>query len=183
MIVPLLVSAVCIEANCEKLPFGPSGKDKALVEIPRESNAFRRHDARSVDNLDEESPVRKRQSTRNNGHSDQHDSRIRSVGRMENRVARSDGNLAHKMAKDALKSPRMQQTINKLTQGAPRKSLHATVKIPAKGNAKAHGKLVRRKGPKKKKRKRHHRRYRNQHSAGLKRGSAKVETAEHQRRH
>lgn len=160
MIVPLLVNAVCIEANSEKLPFGPSGK--ALVEIPRESDAFRRHDARSVDNLDEESPQRKRQSTRNNGHSDRHDSRIRSVGPMENRVARSgDGNLAHKMAKEALKSPKMQQTIHKLTQGAPRKSLHATVKIPARSNAKlshdakAHGKLVRRKGPKKKKRKRY----------------------------
>lgn len=160
--VVLLVSAVCIEVNSEKLSFVPSEIDKAVAEVPPDGDAFEKEESAHDP---EGTFVQKRQLKKSDEHSDRHESKKRSFNTMGSRVPRSgDKNLAQKLAKEALKSPKMQQTMNKLAHGtAPRKNLHATIKLaaPAKGHAKLtgeekkHGKPVRFKGRKKKKRKRY----------------------------
>ncbi|CAL7949955.1 unnamed protein product [Xylocopa violacea] len=183
MIVPLLVSAVCVETNPEILSFAPSEENKAVVQSRRRNDAFINADAESV-NDDEPDLAQKRQLNRNSRHANDQKSKVRrdSVSSLENRFPRSGGGvLAHKMAKDALKSPKMQETIRKLSRvKSPKGTLQATVKLPAvrKGGAKMaderrHRKGVRRKGRRKKKRKRHHRRYKPRHTGLLKRGSSK----------
>ncbi|XP_076637412.1 uncharacterized protein LOC143349774 isoform X2 [Colletes latitarsis] len=157
MIVPLLISAVCIEANGEK--------SKAVAEV-RENDVFGKRDAIS-----------------DHRRSDEHVSRPRGVGSLENRIPRSgDGNLARKMAKEALKSPKMQETMHKLTHGRSshrQNKLFASVKVPgaprrkSSADFKKHGRQTRLKGRQKKKRKRHHRRYGNQQPGWPRRGSSK----------
>ncbi|KZC06586.1 hypothetical protein WN55_10497 [Dufourea novaeangliae] len=173
MIVPLLISAVCIETNSDKLSFVPSKKSEKLTELTQNEQLRKESD---------DSVVEKRETGRGNKFSREHDSRTR--GTMEGRISRAGNeNLARKMAKDALKSPKMQETMNKLSRGGDpkKKKLFVSVKVPAPprgGNArltsaeKKHGRGARTKG-KKKKRKRHHRRHRKDHVGWPRRGSAK----------
>ncbi|KAK1133135.1 hypothetical protein K0M31_014490 [Melipona bicolor] len=158
MIVPLLISAVCVESNSKKLSFVPSEENKALAQSHRQSSTFLKE--KSVHDGDSDL-VEKRHSNKNN---DQ-DSRLRggSMNSLENRLPRTDGGgLAHKMAKDALKSPKMQETIRKLSRVGPKGTFRANVKVPgiSRTGAKAaeerrHQKRMRHNGRRKKKRKRY----------------------------
>ncbi|XP_043515964.1 uncharacterized protein DDB_G0287625 [Frieseomelitta varia] len=177
MIVPLLISAVCVEGNSKKLSFVPSEENKALAQSHRQSSTFLKetsvHDGDS--NL-----VEKRHSNKNN---EFQDSRLRrgSMNSLENGLSRTDGGgLAHKMAKDALKSPEMQETIRKLSRVGTKRTFRTNGKVPgiSKTGAKAaeerrHQKRMRHNGRRKKKRKRHHQRHRKQRPGLLKRGSFK----------
>ena len=160
MIVPLLISAVCVESNSKKLSFVPSEENKALAQSHRQSSAFLKE--KSVHDGDSDL-VEKRHLNKKNDR----DSGLRrgSMNALENRLPRSDGGrLAHKMAKDALKSPKMQDTIRKLSRVAPKGTFRASVKVPgiSKSGAKTakerrHQKGMRHKGRRKKKRKRYNR--------------------------
>ncbi|XP_026674370.1 uncharacterized protein LOC108630935 [Ceratina calcarata] len=180
MIVPLLISAVYqVEANREKLSFVPSKESKSVDESRlTQSAALSNQDSISEDNDSEfEEEVRKVDNER------EMRSGRNSVGSAENRFARSEGGnrgLAHKMAKDALKSPKMQETMRRLSHvKSPKGILHASVKVPGvKIGPKItedgrRSKDARHKGRRKKKRKRHHRKFRTQHAGSLKRGSSK----------
>lgn len=157
MIVPLLISAVCVEGNSKKLSFAPSEENKALAQSHRQSSTILKE--KPVHDGDSDL-VEKRHSNKNN---DQ-DSRLRrgSMNSLENELPRTDGGgLAHKMAKDALKSPEMQETIRKLSRIGPKRTFRANVKASgiSKTGAKAaeerrHQKRMRHNGRRKKKRKR-----------------------------
>lgn len=155
MIVPLLVSAVSIAANSDKLSFVSPEGSKSLARV--------RHNG-PLAKEDEDSNVRKRQASRNRISSELS---LKSHGMhaLEGRISRSGNeNLARKMAKDALKSPKMQETMKKLSRGGDpkKKKLFVSVKVPApprshsrlNGEARKNGHRTRIKGRKKKKRKR-----------------------------
>lgn len=156
MIVPLLISAVCVEGNSKKLSFVPSEENKALAQSHRQSSTFLKE--KSVHDGDSDL-VEKRHSNKNN---DQ-DSRLRrgSMNSLENGLPRTDGGgLAHKMAKDALKSPEMQETIRKLSRVGTKKSFRVKMPGISRTGAKAaeerrHQKRMRHDGRRKKKRKRY----------------------------
>ncbi|OAD62662.1 hypothetical protein WN48_07014 [Eufriesea mexicana] len=173
MIVSLLISAVRVHVNSEKLSLIPSEEDEAVAQSHRQSDTF----LKSVYDEDKDL-VQRRQSNKDSGY----DSRIRrgSVNSVENRFTRSgNGVLAHKMAKDVLKSPKTQDTIRKLSRvSSPKGSFRAAAKVPGvtKGGSRVaeekrhHG--ARHRGRRKKK-KRHHRKFRKQQPGLLKRGSSK----------
>lgn len=198
MIVSLLISAVCIESNVRS-----SEENKAEIESPERRDVFLKKD--TIDN--EDSHMQKRQSSKHNRYSSDQDPKTRrcSVHSMERRISRAgDKSLANKMAKEALQSPKMQETMKKLTRvSKPRSNLYASVKLPASGKVgmkksrseHQDGHIGRRK--KKKKRylegdrylrfktylfikenhlpfRRHHRRFRNGHAEWPKGGSPKV---------
>ncbi|XP_076283122.1 uncharacterized protein LOC143210278 [Lasioglossum baleicum] len=176
MIVSLLISAVCIEANNNKLSHESCNKSKTGAEVKRE-DLFANENGGSI--------VRKRQATRNSRMSNEHSSSLHGVHTMEGRVSRAGNeNLARKMAKDALKSPKMQETMKKLSRGGDpkKKKLFVSVKVPASargssrltGTGKQNSHQAESKGRKKKKRKRHHRRHRKERAGWPGRGSAKV---------
>ncbi|XP_076392359.1 uncharacterized protein LOC100881778 isoform X2 [Megachile rotundata] len=169
MIVSLLIGAVCIETKDSPV------KDKAGVESPERRNAVLKEE--SIDNH-EDFLVQKRQSSKHNRYSNDQDPRSRrcSAERRTSRAGVKD--LANKMAKDALKSPKMQETMNKLSRVAskPHGTLIATVKVPVPRKSgvkksRSEQKHDRHKGRRKSKSKRHHRRYKNGH--GWKGGSSK----------
>ncbi|KOC64846.1 hypothetical protein WH47_00349 [Habropoda laboriosa] len=171
MIVPLLIS---VETSSEKLSFVPAEEKKALQ---RQSDVFLKENVKSVQDEDT-NLVQKRQLNKNNRFSNEEDSRIPHGG-VESRFVRSNGKgLAHKMAKDALKSPKMQETMRKLSKvSKPKDTYHVTVKVPKNrvrmANERRRQKGARHKGGRKRKRKRHHRRHEKDHSRLLKRGSPK----------
>ncbi|XP_076659437.1 uncharacterized protein LOC143362842 isoform X2 [Halictus rubicundus] len=175
MIVSLLISAVCIEANANKLSHEPCDKSKAVAKVRRD-DLFANENGGSI--------ARKRQATRNSRMSNEHSSRLHGVHTMDGRVSRAGNeNLARKMAKDALKSPKMQETMKKLSRGGDpkKKKLYVSVKVPTsprgssrlKGDDKQSSHQTDSKGRKKKKRKRHHRRHRKERAGWPRRGSAK----------
>ncbi|XP_076226157.1 uncharacterized protein LOC116426474 isoform X2 [Nomia melanderi] len=174
MIVPLLVSAVSIVTNSDKLSFVSPEGSKSLTRV-RQSGPLAKED--------EDSIVRKRQASRNRISSELN---LKSHGMhaLEGRISRSGNeNLARKMAKDALKSPKMQETMKKLSRGGDpkKKKLFVSVKVPApprshsrlNGETRKNGRRARIKGRKKKKRKRHHRRHRKERAEWPRRVSAK----------
>ncbi|XP_076165914.1 uncharacterized protein LOC143145940 isoform X2 [Ptiloglossa arizonensis] len=180
MIVPLLTSAVCIEANGEKLSLVPSKKSEAVAEL-RENDIFAKGDAKSVVNRNEDPVARKRQLEEARGRRDEHVSRSRDENAIDIRVPRSgDANLARKMAKDALKSPRMQEAMRKLTHGRRRlrKPKH---RVSAKSSRRKplmpkrkHGRRMKIKRRRKRPKKRFHRRRFKAKQASLpRRGSSK----------
>nr|XP_033338374.1 uncharacterized protein LOC117227344 [Megalopta genalis] len=151
MIVSLLISAVCIEARVE------SRESKAVAEASR-GDPFASEDRSSIE--------RKRHLSRNSRMSSEHNSRLHGVHAMDGRVSRSGNeNLARKMAKDALKSPKMQETMKKLSRGGDpkQKKLFVSVKVPSPpkggsrlaGNSNQSGRQSESKGRRKKKKKRH----------------------------
>lgn len=162
MIVPLLISVVYhVEANRnERLSFVPSKETKSVDQSHlRQSAALLNRDSVPNDDdsefAEEERKVKNEQEMRPSWNS---------VSSMENRFARSEGDnrgLAHKMAKDALKSPKMQETMRRLSHVKSSKGvLHASVKVPrvktgskiAENRRRSKG--ARHKGRRKKKRKR-----------------------------
>ncbi|XP_053986014.1 uncharacterized protein LOC128880213 isoform X1 [Hylaeus volcanicus] len=181
MIVPLLISAVSIQVNDNQLTLDPLKKSEAVQRVQKNA-IFSKENAKSTNDRNEHLAVRKRQLDKVYG-----PGRSGERNLMESRIPRlADGYLARKMAKEALKSPRMQETMHKLTHGRKpphrQAKLYASVKVPtvprrkSSLDAKKHGSETRPKGRKKKKRKRkrHHRqRYRNQHAGWQRRGSSK----------
>lgn len=170
MIVPLLIP-VCVETNAEKLSFVPSEEKKGAAGVPhRRTVTFLKENEKSIQDEDTSPVLRKRQlSNKNNRYTSEQNLRMRHgivSDPVDYRIPRSDietGGLAHKMAKDALKSPKVQETIRKLSRVSPPGHLQATVKIPmTKGNGgnskatedKRNRKGLRHKGRKKKKKKR-----------------------------
>lgn len=158
MIVPLLISAVGVETNPEKLSFVPPEESKAVAQSHRQGSMFLKE--KSV--RDENSGlVEKRQSNKNSRYSSDQDSIIRrgGVSFIKNRIPRQGGGgLAHKMAKDALKSPKMQETIRKLSRVAPKGTLRGSIKMPTVSKtgskvaeSRRHRKVLRHKGQRRKK--------------------------------
>ncbi|CAK9822501.1 hypothetical protein ANTRET_LOCUS1027 [Anthophora retusa] len=168
MIVPLLIS---VEASSEKLSFAPAEEKKAIVApLHRQSDVKQVHDENT--NL-----MQKRQSNKNERFSNEQDLKTPHDGTnsMENRFVRSNGKgLAHKMAKDALKSPKMQETMRKLSKvSKPKSTVKLTKSRLRMSNERRHQNSARHKGGRKRKRKRHHRRHEKDHSRLLKGGSSK----------
>lgn len=166
MIVPLLIP-VCVETNAEKLSFVPSEEKKVAAGVPhRRTVTFLKGNEKSIQDEDRNPMLQKRQLSKNNRYFNEQNLRMRHSivsDPVDYRIPRSDietGGLAHKMAKDALKSPKVQETIRKLSRVSPPGHLQATVKIPmTKGNSKLtedkrNRKGLRHKGRKKKKKKR-----------------------------
>ncbi|XP_034177434.2 uncharacterized protein LOC117602937 isoform X1 [Osmia lignaria lignaria] len=174
MIVSLLISAVCIESNVRS-----SEENKAEVESPERRDVFLKKD--TIVNHDEDSHMQKRQSSKHNRYSNDQEPKARrsSVHSMERRISRAgDKNLANKMAKDALQSPKMQETMKKLTRvSKPRSNLYASVKLPASGKVGMKKSRSEHQdghiGRGKKKKRRHHRRFKNGHAEWPKGGSPK----------
>lgn len=164
MIVLLLISAVRVEVNSEKLSLIPSEENEAAAQSHRQSGATLLKEDRKSAYDEDKDLAQRRESYKESGYSSDRDTRIRrgSVNSAENRLARSGNRvLAHKMAKDVLKSPKTQDTIRKLSRvSSPKGSLRAGVKVP--GVTKGGSRLVgekrhhgpRHRGRRKKKKKR-----------------------------
>lgn len=138
----------------------------------RRTVTFLKGKEKSIQDEDRNPMLQKRQLSKSNRYLNEQNLRNLYHGivpdPVDYRIPRSDiegggGGLAHKMAKDALKSPKVQETIRKLSRVSPPGHLQATVKIPmTKGNTgnskasedKRNRKGLRHKGRKKKKKKR-----------------------------